>query len=207
MISDRNSARLMIVREPEAAVLRWTVVRQRALEVGKVVLIVDCGGGTVDVCALIVQEVQGGLPFFRELVYPTGGRWGSTTVDEEFKKVVARLMGQQAFEAFGKTAGMISLMEGWEVAKCRFDPGRAGPTSINFNDVVDYLRQAEPGGGVDLDTLTAAYNRGIREQGLPADHQLRVHGNPRSASWKMGDIRQILVKHTEQTDPGATITL
>ncbi|KAK3600522.1 hypothetical protein CHS0354_028722, partial [Potamilus streckersoni] len=65
-------------------------------EPGKRYLVLDAGGGTVDIT---VHEVlhSGNL---RELYKANGGPWGGTTVDESFKDFLKILCGQQTFARF-----------------------------------------------------------------------------------------------------------
>jgi len=47
-------------------------------------LVVDCGGGTVDIAAHEIDESR----YTHSLTAPIGGPWGSTVIDENFKKLL-----------------------------------------------------------------------------------------------------------------------
>src|SRR5207249_1380243 len=55
----------------------------------KTYMVVDCGGGTVDVCMHRVAE-DGSL---RATVYPSGGNWGSTAIDTAFLRLLDEVFG------------------------------------------------------------------------------------------------------------------
>ncbi|CAB1106382.1 unnamed protein product [Ectocarpus sp. CCAP 1310/34] len=86
LIQDENDMEhLRLCLEPEAACL--TVEHHhhniRKWETGMKVMVLDCGGGTVDITTHHVVRMDPlGL---EELEEPTGGPWGSTTADTKFK--------------------------------------------------------------------------------------------------------------------------
>ena len=57
-LRDENDNRLTLVSEPEAAALFCAKSGLLNLKVGDAILIVDCGGGTVDLIAYEVEEEQ-----------------------------------------------------------------------------------------------------------------------------------------------------
>lgn len=76
---------LRLCLEPEAACL--TVEHHhrnvRKWENGMKVMVLDCGGGTIDITTHhVVSTDPLGL---EELEEPAGGPWGSTTADDKFK--------------------------------------------------------------------------------------------------------------------------
>lgn len=90
LISELESDRLALALEPEGAVISSAMdappeVRAQ-LKVGQRVMVLDCGGGTVD-CT--VSEIQSNdPPRLKEILAPTGGSWGGSYVDAEFRKFV-----------------------------------------------------------------------------------------------------------------------
>ncbi|KAJ8097148.1 hypothetical protein POJ06DRAFT_215834 [Lipomyces tetrasporus] len=78
--------RLSLITEPEAAAIYCAKRGVLELKTNDSFLIVDCGGGTVD---LIAYEVEDENPFtVHECTSGTGGACGSTTIDANFMKLV-----------------------------------------------------------------------------------------------------------------------
>lgn len=99
-----DSKMLTIVLEPEAAatfVKHLPVERRVDGQEGDVIktfapgskyIVVDAGGGTVDITAHEVRE-DGHV---RELIKATGGNWGSTAIDEEYLDFLKKFIGETA---------------------------------------------------------------------------------------------------------------
>ncbi|KAK9366845.1 hypothetical protein V1509DRAFT_220241 [Lipomyces kononenkoae] len=81
-----NDSHLSLITEPEAAAIFCAKRGVLELKSDESFLIVDCGGGTVD---LIAYEVEDENPFtVRECTTGTGAACGSTTIDANFMKLV-----------------------------------------------------------------------------------------------------------------------
>lgn len=115
--------RLCLVLEPEAAAL-YCLHKDAAsgvsqLQAGSRFMIVDAGGGTID---LTVHEVTrgGGLD---EVIQSSGKMCGSTTIDSAFKRYLETRFGKQVVRAFSKKYQLDwwMLMTDWERAKCGYD--------------------------------------------------------------------------------------
>lgn len=127
LIPDPMSRRMSLVLEPEAAAvacLNYCRVEQnRLLSEGTRFLVVDAGGGTVD---LTMHDVDGaGL---RECIPGDGDAFsGSTFVDQEFEKALAARLGVSAWDKLKADEPMATqkLRESWEANKCTFDGQRA----------------------------------------------------------------------------------
>ena len=96
IISNVASNDLILALEPECAVIS----AKNALPefaAGQKLLCMDCGGGTVDICAVEILNVpkKGNDDHnlrLRHLLEPTGGNWGSTYVDKNFLTFLAILV-------------------------------------------------------------------------------------------------------------------
>ncbi|KAL5011725.1 hypothetical protein ScPMuIL_010276 [Solemya velum] len=108
---------LTIALEPEAASIycrhiplqRGERNKKSHLETfnpGSKYLVLDAGGGTVDIT---VHEVTHNLSI-KELHQASGGPWGGTKVDEEFQKLLISIIGSFVFEEF-KRNDMCSYLE------------------------------------------------------------------------------------------------
>lgn len=85
-VNDPNDRRLSLITEPEAAAIFCSKKGIMDLKVNDAFLVVDCGGGTVD---LIAYEVESADPFaVHECTPGTGDVCGSTAIDAAFMQLV-----------------------------------------------------------------------------------------------------------------------
>ena len=71
-------------------------------------MILDCGGGTVDVT---VHSLVTNTPFrLNELAPPSGGPWGSTYVDAAFCKLLREMIGAANYDRITKRMVFLELM-------------------------------------------------------------------------------------------------
>jgi hypothetical protein len=142
IIDDESSVRLELVLEPEAACIGCEA-ENSFLDKGDTFMVLDCGGGTVDITMHRVIERSPDLRL-DELCPPSGGDWGSTKVDAEFEKFVERLVGSPVFKKFKPSSPWVELMKTWELVKLRYDPSEelAGENTkaINMSGVLEVLR-------------------------------------------------------------------
>jgi len=122
--SDDEAERLFLVLEPEAAAIFCQEVDKNARTPGTKIMIVDCGGGTVDIT---VHEVvkDGGL---NEVAPGTGGPFGSMYVDKSFMEYLTKKLTAKMVELFQKQEPVdyLEMMADWERTKCGFDPETSG---------------------------------------------------------------------------------
>ena len=120
----KEAERLLLVLEAEAAAVHCQQVMMRqnesALESGKVIMIVDAGGGTVDIT---VHEVIGGKGL-DELVPCEGGLHGSKYVDRTFREFLDYKLSAEAMDEF-QTQWPVEyaklMNDTWERMKCNYD--------------------------------------------------------------------------------------
>ncbi|XP_069756131.1 heat shock 70 kDa protein 12A isoform X1 [Narcine bancroftii] len=111
------------------------------LEQGDRYLVVDCGGGTVD---LTVHEVQLPEGHLKELYKASGGPYGSIGVDYEFEKLLCKIFGEDFIEQFKikRPAAWVDLMIAFESRKRAAAPGRTNPLNINLPfSFIDYYKK------------------------------------------------------------------
>jgi len=142
--SDEESDRLFLVLEPEAAAIFCQEVDKKALNPGTKIMIVDCGGGTIDIT---VHEVvkDGGLD---EVAPGTGGAFGSMYVDKSFLEYLEKKLTAEVIEIFEEKEPVdyLEMMADWERTKCGFDPATSGDV-IYFpirNKLDKWLRNNKP---------------------------------------------------------------
>ncbi|OKH41616.1 chaperone protein [Calothrix sp. HK-06] len=118
--SDSEAERLLLVLEPEAAALYCQEKDKSDLEPGTRFMIVDCGGGTVDITAHEVVRDKG----LQEIAEGTGGAYGSTYVDRSFREYLEKKLSPQVISRFHDEEPLdyIEMMADWERTKCDFNP-------------------------------------------------------------------------------------
>ncbi|CAM9285911.1 unnamed protein product, partial [Hapterophycus canaliculatus] len=127
-----NSPQLQLCLEPEAACLAVNMKEARPLiRAGTKIMILDCGGGTVDITTHDIISVHPTLRL-REILAPTGGPWGSACVDEEFTKFVSQFVGEEAFGKVRHTSTFYHLLTKWEEGKTAFGDGSDKGVRLNM---------------------------------------------------------------------------
>ncbi|TRY76982.1 hypothetical protein TCAL_15915 [Tigriopus californicus] len=105
-------------------------------------MVVDCGGGTVDITVHEITNKEGQL---KELFKATGGPYGSTSVDEAFEELLSDVLGQELLLQFKKKRpmGYIDLMIAFESRKRSCSPYKMTPlnVAVPFSLIDFYKRQ------------------------------------------------------------------
>ncbi|CAM9668722.1 unnamed protein product, partial [Scytosiphon promiscuus] len=139
MISRVSSTRLRLCLEPEAACLAVTMEDNPLTcdAEGKKIMIVDCGGGTVDITVYNIVSVD---PLrLAEAVAPKGGLWGSTHVDKAFKGWLRVFLGGEWFRTIEKTGTLVSITMAWERMKAEFPgPDPTQPLRLILSDLAQF---------------------------------------------------------------------
>ncbi|KAL3857341.1 hypothetical protein ACJMK2_012018 [Sinanodonta woodiana] len=118
---------LRIALEPEAASLLCSYLPMKTFTIsgkhstfqtfkkGSKYMILDAGGGTVDVT---VHEVLG-TGKMKELHKASGGAWGGTVVDGAFRQFLIKLVGNSIFQKFSMehTDDLLDMLRTFEVKK------------------------------------------------------------------------------------------
>ncbi|CAN0043200.1 unnamed protein product, partial [Scytosiphon promiscuus] len=119
LINAVDSPRLGLCLEPEAACLTMSIKDIPDLsQPGTRTMILDCGGGTVDITT---HEVLSTNPLcLKELCPPKGGPWGSTYVDSEFMEWLKVFLGAEIFARFRRLSPFLDLLIQWEAQKIKF---------------------------------------------------------------------------------------
>jgi molecular chaperone DnaK (HSP70) len=136
----QEAERLLLVLEPEAAAVHCQQVMMRknegGLESGKAIMIVDAGGGTVDITVHEVRLGEG----LDELVPCGGGLHGSKYVDRNFREFLARKLCAEAMDEF-ETQWPVEyaklMSETWENIKCNYD------ATLNWQLSIEMPRRLE----------------------------------------------------------------
>lgn len=157
MIGDtpEEEERLMIVLEPEAAAFYCYENVTPRVEPGQAFMVVDCGGGTIDITAYTVRE--GG--YLEELATGQGTNAGAMYVDNQFIGYLAERLSPEVVETYQREepVDFLEMMDAWERLKRDFDPATSTdtlyiPISKKFGRILErtdnmMLRLTERQGG------------------------------------------------------------
>ncbi len=121
LIREDEDERLLLVLEPEAAAVHCQEREKAQLQIGTRFMVIDSGGGTVDITAYEVSEE--GL---KELIEGGGGAHGSVFIDKEFLKFLKERLTPEAIELFHDQdpIDFVDLLTTWERMKCSYDHRR-----------------------------------------------------------------------------------
>jgi hypothetical protein len=135
-----QSDNLMLVLEPEGASLAVHVgaAQHGLLGVGSRFMVLDCGGGTIDITVHEVQSVQ---PLtMKAVAVPSGGAWGGDYVNLEFRKFLKELIGDELFAEDEMPLEFYNVYSDFDKLKLVFDPV-AEPAALRVVDVLDNKKQ------------------------------------------------------------------
>jgi hypothetical protein len=105
LIRDENDDRLTLITEPEAAAMYCSKAGLLDLKIHDAILIVDCGGGTVD---LIAYEVEEEDPFsVAECTAGSGDCCGSIALNHNFSNILRAKIRKMKLPEGSRVAGKV----------------------------------------------------------------------------------------------------
>lgn len=151
---------LMIALEPEAASIYCKHLPVEKLEgtntisafqPGSKYLVLDAGGGTVDIT---VHEVKPN-GHLKELDRASGGDWGGTSVDMAFKSTLAEIVTEGVIEGYCHkyTGDYIELFRDFEIKKRKCGKGNSSDSYITLKIPVTFTDECKETLKTDLTTL------------------------------------------------------
>ena len=141
-------------------------VREQECDIGQVIsdrgskfLVLDAGGGTVDISAYEVTSAHNVKLFkVKQLAAPTGGEFGGTQVDKQFMLLLRDIIGEEPFQALTDRYRHVELeiRRAWETVKvnAKRDPAEAAPAVIQLASLQQEVLAPL---GLKLADLIAAY--------------------------------------------------
>ncbi|KAK4830194.1 hypothetical protein QYF61_009261 [Mycteria americana] len=128
LISDMISEKLIIALEPEAASLWCKQLPQEGFisensdkkkfedSPGIQYVVVDCGGGTIDITVHEIQENH----YLKELHKAAGGGWGGNRVDENFTDFLKKIFDDGVWDEYVKShpTELQHMMYNFSLQKC-----------------------------------------------------------------------------------------
>jgi hypothetical protein len=136
LIDDELSDNLILALEPEGAALavHAGTAALSLLDVGSRFMVLDCGGGTVDIT---VHEVISVSPLkLKSIAVPSGGNWGGDYVNVEFKKFLRELLGEDLFREAELPLEFYKVDGEFDTVKMAFDPAN-NPSNISLAAVLE----------------------------------------------------------------------
>lgn len=104
-LRDENDTRLMLISEPEAAIRHCLKINFLNLKANDVVLVVDCGGNTVN---LIAYKLRAAKPFLiSECTAGSGDRCGSINLNRNFSNILRAKIRKMNLPEGSKTAAKV----------------------------------------------------------------------------------------------------
>jgi len=163
---------MLLCLEPEGASISVRedaeeTVRQQMIK-DTVVMVLDCGGGTVDITIhkLLCESHE---RFICEEIVPSSGGsdWGSKFVDRYFEEFLQEFFGDE-FEAIYKNnaMGRLDVLKHFEMLKRKFNPGQDERSRLQLS----YLGEGLSAG--KLKELVASYN-----SSHPPEFELKQRGS------------------------------
>ncbi|KAL7754003.1 hypothetical protein RI367_000936 [Sorochytrium milnesiophthora] len=122
IVDEPNSPKLQIILEPEAAAVFVAKNVPGSLDEGDVFMVLDAGGGTVDLTVHQYRVNGEDGQTFAEVAPGLGDTCGSTFVDENFLQFFAKKVGMEAFERAiaEKYEDIFAVLKSWEPIKRSF---------------------------------------------------------------------------------------
>jgi hypothetical protein len=119
-------------------------------------MVVDCGGGTVDVTVHELDSIDERL---RELHKAAGGPHGSCGIDAEFHRLLRSIFGDEFVESFKRRypSGWVCLMSAFESRKRAADPYRTTATSLNVPLPFSFIHFYHKQTGSSVETAISKY--------------------------------------------------
>lgn len=223
----RGADRLYLIAEPEAAAIATlSGLGQTGLNsffgIGDNILVCDCGGGTVDLISYTIIGISPQMRF-RELTVGSGGRCGSTYIDRQFLKWMARKFGE-LFTLLGqdKIGPGSRFMKEFESHKKHFGASELDDFEVTLNmpggetlstDNYDWSEKVVRFSQADMASFFQPAIQGVKEL---IKQQLDLVQNSKSARVKkiclvggFGDsiyLKRVLDSWCQSEYPGVTIT-
>lgn len=107
---------------------------RNAMVKGSVVMVLDCGGGTVDITVHKLKCEPQEQFVCDELLPSSGGcEWGSKFVDHHFEKFLEEFFGEELSECYYKNAtARLDILKHFEMLKRKFNAGVKSRLQLSY---------------------------------------------------------------------------
>ena len=180
IIEDLNASNLLLCLEPEGASIQCREDSEESLKnqmtKGNVVMVLDCGGGTVDITIHKLTCNPDERFLCEELLPSSGGcEWGSKYVDWHFENFIADFFGEELFQHYKSNAmARLEILKHFEMLKRKFNPGVEERSRLQLSYLGEELSAGRLGELVkdfnnkQADATTHVKQRGASSIDLPA---------------------------------------
>ena len=112
-----------------------------------VVMVLDCGGGTVDITVHKLTCDPDERFLCEELLPSSGGcQWGSKFVDIHFEQFLESFFGSEFYEVYKKNAmARLDILKHFEMLKRKFNPGQDERSRLQLSYLGEELTSAKLG--------------------------------------------------------------
>ncbi|KAJ6240665.1 alpha kinase/elongation factor 2 kinase [Anaeramoeba flamelloides] len=174
LIKHKNSPNLLFCYEPEVAAIDFFQDQKKQLSQfnNKNLLVIDAGGGTIDITLVKPTIDNDEIKEFEILMVPEGGDFGSIYIDQEFQKFFQSFLNlndNQFKELKNKCPkGFLKLSNQWESLKMGIQI--KGMTEFDYHlfeiprDIRKYLKKNNS--ALNFEALTDQFNQRNRNSGL-----------------------------------------
>jgi molecular chaperone DnaK (HSP70) len=145
IIEQSNSPSLLLCLEPEGASIQCREDAEESLKnemtKGTVVLVLDCGGGTVDITVHRLTSDTHENFLCEEILPSSGGcEWGSKYVDKYFEEFLKDFFGPEIFDIYIKNAvARLEILKYFEMIKRKFNPGQEDRSRLQLSYLTEDL--------------------------------------------------------------------
>jgi molecular chaperone DnaK (HSP70) len=147
IIDHSNSSNLLLCLEPEGASIQCREDAEDSLKEkmvkDSVILVLDCGGGTVDITVHKLTSNPDENFLCEEILPSSGGcEWGSKFVDQYFEEFLKDFFGKDLYEIYLKNAvARLEILKHFEMLKRKFNPGVDERSRLQLSYLSDELTQ------------------------------------------------------------------
>lgn len=157
----RNQCEIIFALEPEAGALYYMLQNDHLLtsQINKSYLIVDCGGGTIDIVAHQMTRNENGEISIKELAPPHGSSSGGFEINNELENLICELCNL-SIQDMGEIKTKYSkewnkTIDTFELAKTYVDPDETFVANITLpKKIYKYIEQKS---GKTMEQLTKQY--------------------------------------------------
>jgi len=151
LIDSISSNNLLLCLEPEGASIQCREDSEESVKMqmkkNSVIMVLDCGGGTVDITVHKLLCNQNEKFLCEELLPSSGGsEWGSKFVDNHFEIFLEKFLGKELFSLYKKNAiARLGILKHFEILKRKFCPSQDERSRLQLSYLGEELNSSKLG--------------------------------------------------------------
>jgi molecular chaperone DnaK (HSP70) len=171
IIEHSNSPSLLLCLEPEGASIQCREDAEDTLKTemikGTIVLVLDCGGGTVDITVHKLTSDPHENFLCEEILPSSGGcEWGSKYVDKYFEAFLEEFFGPDLYEIYIKNAvARLEILKHFEMLKRKFNPGQDDRSRLQLSYLSEDLSPSKLTELIEKHNKTHASDFHLKQRG------------------------------------------